>query len=197
MVALFVEGPTEIEFYKAVVKYAHDAMGTTFNCIFEWIDMYGIGNYKYDALRKFRALQRKHPGKDIYAILCIDTDVFELMKKPPIDRAAVKKAIQSADAKKVCYVEAQHSIEDWFLADLEGILSYLGLPTSTKRPKGKGQDSLKELFRKAGKVYVKGHETRGFVKSLDIGKIMKTYCDALRILCNIAEFDCKKMCDKK
>ena len=54
VVALFVEGPTEIEFYKAVIKYAHDVMQTKFDCSFEWLDMHGIGNYKNDALRKFK-----------------------------------------------------------------------------------------------------------------------------------------------
>ncbi len=197
VVALFVEGPTEIEFYKAVVKYARDAMGTSFNCSFEWIDMQGIGNYKNDAIRKFRALQGRHPNEDIYAVLCIDTDVFEFTKKPPINKSAVKKNIQNAGAKKVCYIEAKYSIEDWFLADFEGVISYLGLPANTKRPKGKGQDVLKELFKKARKVYVKGRNTENFIKSLDIGKIMKTYCNALKILCDIAGIDCKRVCDKQ
>lgn len=196
IVALFVEGPTEIEFYKAVVKYAHDIMKTPFNCTFEWLDMRGIGNYKNDALRKFKALQKKNPDDDIYAILCIDTDAFEFSKKPPIDKAVVKKTIEDAGAKKVCYIEAKHSIEDWFLADFDGVVSYLGLPRGTKRPKGKGQEVLKKLFRDAKKVYVKGHNTENFIKSLDAGKIMKDYCGALKTLCRIAGVDCKKVCNK-
>ena len=196
IVALFVEGPTEIEFYKAVVKYAHDTMGAPFNCTFEWVDMQGIGNYKDNALRKFKALQKKYSGEDIYALLCIDTDAFAFSKKPPINKVMVKKSIESAGAKKVCYVEAEQSIEDWFLADLEGVVSFLGLPRGTKRPKGKGQDALKKLFKDAKKVYVKGHNTGNFIKSLDISKIMKTYCTALKTLCHIANFDCKKVCNK-
>ena len=196
IVALFVEGPTEIEFYKAVVKYAHDIMETPFNCIFEWVDMHGIGNYKNDALRKFKALQKKYPGDDIDALLCIDTDAFELSKKPPSEKAVGKKSIETAGAKKVCYIEAKQSIEDWFLADLEGVVSYLGLPRGTKRPKGKGQEALKKLFKDAKKVYVKGHNTENFINSLDISKIMKVYCGALKTLCRIAGIDCKKVCNK-
>ncbi|MBR5523973.1 MAG: hypothetical protein IKU51_01730 [Clostridia bacterium] len=196
VVALFVEGPTEIEFYKAVVKYAHDVMAVSFDCEFEWIDMHGIGNYKNDTLRKFKTVQKKHPDKEIYALLCIDTDVFEFAKKPPIDKSAIKKAVEGAGAKKVLYIEAKHSIEDWFLADFEGVLSYLRLPKCTKRPKGKGQDALKKLFRDAKKVYIKGSNTENFINVLDIGVIMRKYCDALKILCTLVGFDCKKVCNK-
>lgn len=197
IVALFVEGPTEIEFYKAVIKHAHDVMGTPFNCTFEWVDMHGIGNYKNDALRKFKTLQKKYPNDDLYVLLCIDTDAFQFSKKPPIDKPTVKKSIENAGAKKVHYIEATHSIEDWFLADFDGVISYLGLPKSTKRPKGKGQEVLKRLFRDAKRVYVKGHNTANFIKALDIGKIMKANCDALKILCRIVGLSCKSVCNKQ
>lgn len=37
VIALFVEGPTEIEFYKAVIKRAHDLMEKPFDwCIYAW-----------------------------------------------------------------------------------------------------------------------------------------------------------------
>ena len=196
VVALFVEGPTEIEFYKSVIKYAHDAMQTKFDCSFEWLDMHGIGNYKNDALRKFKNTQRKHPNDDIYAILCIDTDVFDLAKKPPIDKRAVKASLESAGAKKVYYVEARHSIEDWFLSDYEGVLSYLNLPKGTKRPSGKGQEALKALFRSAKKIYIKGGKTEGFIKKLDIAKIVSTNCKPIKPLCQIVGMDCKKVCKK-
>ena len=196
IVALFVEGATEIEFYKAIIKYSRDSMGMPFSCIFEWIDMGGIGNYKKDALRKFNLLRKKYPHDDIYALLCIDTDVLQFSKKPPVDRRAVKTAIQEAGAKKVYYIEAEHSIEDWFLADFDGVISYLGLPKSTKRPKGMGQEVLKKLFKDAKKIYVKGHNTGEFIKNLDIGKIMTAYCNQLKTLCRIAELNCKYVCKK-
>ena len=58
VVALFVEGPTEIEFYKAVIAEARRVMRTPFPCEIEYIDMKGIGNYKKDALRKFNKLKK-------------------------------------------------------------------------------------------------------------------------------------------
>lgn len=195
-VAFFVEGPTEIEFYKAVVKYAHDIMGIQLDCAFDWVDMSGIGNYKKDALRKFKTLQRNNPGAIIYVMLCIDTDVFEFSKKPPIDKFAVKASLEEEGAKKVVFIEAQYSIEDWFLSDFEGVISYLGLPKNTKHIKGKGQMVLKKLFKNANKVYVKGSSTENFIKSLDIGKIMRKNCASMTILCKTAGFDCGKVCNK-
>ena len=91
IIALFVEGPTEIEFYKAVVKFAHDAMETPFDCSFEWLDMHGIGNYKNTAARKFRKLKEKNPSSDIYAMLCIDTDAFELSKNLQLIRIKLRE----------------------------------------------------------------------------------------------------------
>ena len=196
IVAFFVEGPTEIEFYKAVVKYAHDIMGIQLDCAFDWVNMRGIGNYKKDALRKFKTLQRNNPGAIIYVMLCIDTDVFEFSRKPPIDKIAVKASLEEEGAKKVVFIEAQYSIEDWFLSDFDGVISYLGLPKNTKHIKGKGQTVLKKLFKSANKVYVKGSNTENFIKSLDIGKIMRKNCASMAILCKTAGFDCGKVCNK-
>ena len=86
VVAIFAEGPTEIEFYKAVVIEARKVMGTPYSCEIEYGDMKGIGNYKKDALRRFNRLKKEHSNKDIYVFLCIDSDVFELSKKPPFDK---------------------------------------------------------------------------------------------------------------
>lgn len=197
IILMLVEGPTEIEFYKAVVKQAHDKMGVVFDCSVIFEDMRGIGNYKSNALRSLKKIQKKSPGKDIYVIMCIDTDAFELSKKPPFNKDIVKLALEEAGAKEVYYIEAKQSIEDWFLTDLKGVLSYLRLSSDTKKPKGKGQEALKALFKKANKVYVKGDKTEGFISKLDIGMIISQHCNAIKPLCDIAKFDCQKICNKK
>lgn len=196
VVAIFAEGPTEVEFYKAVVIEARKAMGTPYSCEIEYVDMKGIGKYKNDALRKFNNLKSKHSGKELYVFLCIDSDVFELAKKPPFDRKQLKKALEDAGAKKVQYVIAKKSIEEWFLCDFEGVLSYLRLPKSTKRPKGSGQEALKKLFKTAHKLYIKGSKTEGFIDNLNVEKIMKTCCSSLKPLCNSLGLDCKTICGK-
>jgi hypothetical protein len=129
--------------------------------------------------------------------LCIDEDVFEFSKKPPFNRNELLKVLKNAGAKKCTYIIAKSSIEDWFLCDLEGVISYLRLPKSTKKPKGSGQDALKKLFKTANKIYIKGSKTEGFIEKLDIVKIMKTFCTSLKPLCNALELDCRTLCDKK
>lgn len=196
VLAIFAEGPTEVEFYKAVVIEARKAMGTPYSCEIEYVDMKGIGKYKNDALRKFKNLKSKHSGKEMYVFLCIDSDVFELAKKPPFDRKQLKKALEDAGAQKVQYIIAKKSIEEWFLCDFEGVLSYLRLPKSTKRPQGNGQEALKKLFKTAHKLYIKGSKTEGFIDKLNIEKIMKTCCATLKPLCKSLGLDCKTICGK-
>lgn len=198
VIVLFVEGPTEIEFYKAVIKRAHDLMNVPFECTVEYADMKGIGNYKKDALRKFNKIKEKYKeNKEFYIFLCIDSDVFELSKKPPINKQEIHSELQSAGAKSVSDIVARQSIEDWFLIDLQGVLSYLRLPSKTKRPKGRGQESLKKLFNSASKVYVKGGKTEGFIKKLNIDKIMQSCCKSLYPLCKEIGFDCSLVCKHK
>ena len=195
VIALFAEGPTEVEFYKAVVMEARKLMGVPFSCEIEYIDMKGIGNYKKDALRKFDKLKKEHCGKEISVFLCIDHDVFEFSKKPPFDKTALKKALQERGAKTVTYIVAKQSIEEWFLCDLEGVISFLRLPKSTKRPKGNGQDALKKLFKIANKIYIKGNKTEGFIEKLNIRKIMNTYCKSFKPLCKSLGLNCKIICE--
>lgn len=196
LVAIFAEGATEVEFYKAVVTNARKRMGAPLCVKIESKDMKGIGNFKSNVLRQFRNLKKTYPDDSIQVFLCIDRDAFELQKKPPIDKAAVKKALEQAGAQKVVYVEARQSIEDWFLCDFEGVLSYLGLPANTKRPGGTGQEALRRLFFRAGKVYVKGGKTDHLIEYLDIFRIMDSCCAQLKPLCNSLGLSCKKVCGK-
>lgn len=194
IVAIFVEGDTEIEFYKAVVQQIRQKTNKPFSCSFEWINMRGVGNYKNDAQRKYLKIKKDNPDADIYVFMCIDTDVFELAKKPPIDKAHLKHIFESLEAKQVCYIEAKHSIEDWFLCDFAGVLNFLHLPKSTKKPTTNGQDALKKLFKNANKVYVKGSKIEGFISKLDIPLIMKCCCNSLKPLCQVLDVDCSIIC---
>ena len=196
IVALFVEGPTEIEFYKAVIKHIRALKNSPFPCSIEYIDMKGIGNYKNLALRKFNDLQKKNPDKEIYPFMCIDSDAFELSKKPPFNKQEVSKALRDAGAKSPQYIVAKQSIEDWFLYDLQGVLEYLRLNKRTKRPKGTGQNVLKELFKRANKVYLKGNKCEGFIDKLDISKIMDKCCGELKPLCKSLKLSCQLTCGK-
>lgn len=198
IIALFVEGPTEVEFYKAVIAEVRLQMNVPFDCKIKYIDMKGIGNYKDIALRKFNDLKTKNKGMDILVYLCIDSDVFEYSKKPPINKEKLQKTLQNAGAKKVTYIVAKKSIEDWFLYDLHGVLDYLHLPENTQRPRERnGQEALKKLFSKANKIYVKGGKTENFIEKLDVSKIIENICSSIKPLCSALKLDCGRICNKK
>lgn len=198
VVVLLVEGETEVEFYKAIVKRAHDLMSTPFSCYIKYINVKGIGNYKNLALRKFEHLKTQYdPETEFILFLCIDSDVFQLSKKPPINKKEVRSALLAAGAKKVTYIVAKQSIEEWFLTDLSGVLKFLRLSKKTKRPNGNCQEAIIKLFSMANRVYVKGDKIEGFIKHLDIGKIMTAQCQSLSPLCKTIGFDCHIVCNKK
>ena len=78
-----------------------------------------------------------------------------------------------AGANKVIHIEAVHSIEDWFLYDLEGILRFLKLNNKIKVSGNNGYDKLQRLYKKANKIYIKGMNSNGMVACLDLDKITK------------------------
>ena len=60
VIALFVEGETEVEFYKALINDIRCRLDQQFANIFEYENLKGIGNYKKDALRRLEKLKKKY-----------------------------------------------------------------------------------------------------------------------------------------
>lgn len=197
VICFFVEGDTEIEFYKAVVNSARSIMGRPIDFTIEYVNLKGCGNYKSEALRRFKNLQRNHKECELCVVLCFDSDVFYISKRPPFDKKMVKKSLIDKGAQSVYFIEAERSIEDWFLCDFNGVLSYLGLPLATKRPGGNGQEALRKLFKKANKIYVKGKGARDFIAKLDVLKIINLHCSDMRDLCVAIGWECEKICPSK
>mgnify|MGYP003303248289 CR=1 FL=1 len=195
VIVLFVEGDTEIEFYKALISHLREKNKVPFECTIEYKNMRGIGNYKSNALRQLDDIKRKHPKKQIYAFLCYDTDVFELSKKPPVDMKEVKKRLIENGASKVEFIKAQRTVEDWFLLDYEGVIRYLRLPLKTPKETGNGLAVLQKLFKKANRIYTKGGKAEGFIEHLSIEKIKKQICPSLKKLCACIGLSCKDICD--
>lgn len=200
-VVLFVEGATELEFYQAVIRCFHGIQDGFKNTLVESHDLKGIGNFKNAALRKFQTIIRENPDYDYILFLCIDTDIFNQNSKnynriPPFDKKRLQNQLIENGAKKVFYIEAKESIEDWFLSDLLGVVSFLHLPKKTKRPSGNGQDAIKQLFKKANKVYVKGTKVEGFISKLNIQSIVTQHCSSLRKLCSALGCKCNEVCHK-
>ena len=182
---LFVEGDTEVEFYKRVIANARQKrVDGRLDISIECKNVKGIGGFKNIALRKFmKEIKPKYGEECEYSIaLCRDTDVFELSPKPPIKWDEVEYAFNENGVQKIIHIEAKHSIEDWFLLDVEGIISFLRLPKKTKISGGNGYDRLKKLFKQANKMYYKGVKSNGMVERLDIDKIVQGVQSELKSL---------------
>lgn len=177
VLVLFVEGDTEVEFYKCLFStLRHQSGDVPFNIQFEVVNVKGVGKFKSIALRKFeKQIKIKYEKETEYTVaFCRDTDVFELQGKPPVYWNDVEKSFSQSGVKKIIHVCAKQSIEDWFLYDLEGIRKYLKIPKKTKTSlSGKnGNEKLSNLFKVSNKVYVKGEGCKEMIQNLDIGKII-------------------------
>ncbi len=189
---LFVEGDTEVEFYKQVIANARKLHPAgKFDTYIEYRSVGGFGGFKNIALRKFiKEVKPKYDNDcEFTVVLCSDTDVFEFASKPPIKWNEVKKELEANGAKKVIHVQAKKSIEDWFLYDIEGILKFLRLAKNTKVSGKDGYDKLQRLYRRANKVYIKGNKSNGMIAHLDIDKIADAVKDQLNPLYKVLGVD--------
>lgn len=189
---LFVEGDTEVEFYKQVIANARKLHPAgKFDTYIEYRSVGGFGGFKNIALRKFiKEVKPKYDNDcEFTVVLCSDTDVFEFASKPPIKWNEVKKELETNGAKKVIHVQAKKSIEDWFLYDIEGILKFLRLAKNTKVSGKDGYDKLQHLYRRANKVYIKGNKSNGMIAHLDIDKIADAVKDQLNPLYKVLGVD--------
>ena len=195
VIVLFVEGYTEIDFYKALIADIRTLHKEEFSCVIEYKNMKGVGNYKHDVLKKFGDIKKKYPNSEVYAFLCYDTDAFRFSKKPPVDMRDIRKQLVANGAKRVDFIEANSSIEDWFLYDFDGVKKYLRLPSKLPKENGDGQEVIKKLFKKAKKIYVKGDKLEGFIEKLNIPLIRVKVCSNIKPLCKCLGLDCKKICN--
>lgn len=182
---LFVEGDTEVEFYKKVIanirKLRHE---DKFDTNIEYRNVRGVGGFKSIALRKFvKEIKPKYEDDcEFTIVLCSDTDVFEFASKPPIRWDEVKRELVNRGASKIIHIQAKRSIEDWFLYDTEGILAFLRLNKNTRSSGKSGYDKLQRLYKQANKVYYKGIKSNGIIERLDIEKIVNAVKDQLNPL---------------
>ena len=173
VITVFVEGDTEVDFYKKLIAYLREKNGGRLNCKVEVKNVKGVGNYQSKVCRIFeKSVFAKNPSAEHKVVLCYDSDVFEFSRKPPVDWQAVTKALKARGAREVRQVKAVTSIEDWFLYDPEGLRSYLKLPKKFKMTGYKGQKGLEQLFLKANKTYIKGIKCEGLVNALSLEVIL-------------------------
>lgn len=173
VVTIFVEGDTEVDFYKKLVAYLREKNGGRLHCKVDVKNVKGVGKYQNKVCRIFeKAVKPQNEGCTYNVLLCYDSDVFEFSRKPPVDWDAVTKALYEKGANDVRLVKAVTSIEDWFLYDTEGLRKFLKLPRKFKVTGCKGQKGLSQLFLKARKTYIKGVRCNGLIEALDLNVII-------------------------
>lgn len=182
---LFVEGETEVEFYKQIVVNARKLHPKgMFDTSIEYRCIKGIGGFKNEVIRKFvKDIKFKYEDNCVFTVaLCRDTDVFEFSPKPPIRWDEIENALLKSGASRVIHVEARHCIEDWFLYDEDNIIAFLRLNKKTKVSGKNGYEKLQHLYKQANKVYYKGIKSNGMIGHLDIEKIADAVKDQLNPL---------------
>lgn len=183
-IIIFIEGDTEITFYKNLIKYIEEKYKLKrINYKITIKNVKGIGNYQKKALGIFKRkiLPTCEKGA-IYVFLTHDTDIFEHNKKPPISWDEVEKNFRGENSiNKVFRIKAKKSIEDWFLIDIDGILKYLKLK-KVKKNSNNGTKYLMELFKQGNKVYLKGSKMDPFINCLNIDVIYQGIKSEIKVL---------------
>ncbi|MFZ4797432.1 MAG: DUF4276 family protein [Bacteroidia bacterium] len=109
-----------------------------------------------------------------------------------LDLTELKKIFNRKNSRILSINEiiATQDLESWFFHDLEGIYSFLNVP-SVKRNlsaynniEATNNRILSDLFHRNKKHYQKGKRASGFIESLDLDKIHKN-CEELK---NAIEF---------
>ena len=183
VVTVFVEGDTEVDFYRKLVAYLREKHGGHLSCKVDIKNVKGVGNYQSKVGRIFlHGVKPKNSDCVHKVILSYDADVFQFSRKPPVDWNAVITDLKNKGAHEICLVKAVTSIEDWFLYDAEGLRQFLHLSKNIKMTSYKGLKGLEQLFLKAGKTYIKGVRCKGLVDALDVNVIYPRIKDDIESL---------------
>lgn len=193
VLTIFVEGDTEVDFYKKMIASIREKVGKG-RCSIEIKNVKGVGNYQSKVCRIFEnSVKKKYPDYKYVVVLCYDTDVFQYSRKPPVDWNAVTKALSEKGADRIEQIRVEKSIEDWFLLDADGLKRFLGLSAKMGISAYKGQKGLVQLFQKANKSYIKGVKCKGLVDALDMEKILPHICGEIHVLCDMMGVDCREL----
>ena len=169
VVTVFVEGDTEVDFYKKLIAFLREKNGGNLPWKVNVKNVKGVGNYQSKVSRIFLFGVKPQNTDSVHKIvLCYDTDAFQFSRKPPVEWDVVVTDLTNKGAAKVCLVKAVTSIEDWFLYDAGGLRQFLKLPKDFRMSGYKGLKGLEQLFIRAGRTYIKGIHCKGLVDALDM-----------------------------
>ena len=178
-VLLYVEGETEEVLFPMIIQYYRNNFECT-NVTFHIENIKGIGNYKGKAKGKLKKLYKEIQEKkeELMVVLCsYDTDVFEFKPNPPIDWKELKSEFEAITEKSnVHLMPVKYSIEDWLLADIDGLCKYLHIKKHPRNLTGaNGFEKISHWFKQYHKVYSKGYDCKNIIKHIDISKITSIY----------------------
>lgn len=116
-----------------------------------------------------------YEGVPWHVFLCYDTDEYnaDITRFHEGDWAEMRRAL-APHVEEVVELAAAADIEDVMLADLPGVLRFLGLPGDTPMPYGKsGKAKLGKLFRQSSRcrAYHKGDRARPLIEALDMDTV--------------------------
>ncbi|MDD3457706.1 MULTISPECIES: hypothetical protein [Sphaerochaeta] len=117
--------------------------------------------------------KKKHPGIKWTVFLCYDTDshLADITKFYEGDWLTLRRKLKGKNVE-VIDLASRAMIEDLFLYDKEGICNYLEVPDQTIPREGNGKTTLKQFFRKFGKVYHEGERAADMIWGLDMDLIV-------------------------
>lgn len=175
----FVSGYTELEFFKSVVNCIQHGNPRTIEdkgYFFRNIRSIRTSRNRATSIFKNQIICR-FPDTVLDIVLCYDSASGSFN-----NWNLVADDLKEAGANRVIHIKAQKNIEDWYLKDYTGILTYLNLPLNTPLPCGTGLQKMQVLFKLARNVYIKGAYLEGFIQQLDIDRIVNEISKELKPL---------------
>ncbi len=178
----FVEGYTEVEFYKPIIISKFQGLPKT---IFNLKGLYNIHRKTYGHTLNF--LQRKQDS-NVRIFCCLDRE--SRFNAPPLNLKDMREHFKSdprfnGKVLSVDTIVATQMLESWFFYDTENIYKFLNVPKARRNlrkfspPEKFTHNDLSALFRNHKKSYIKGEKCAGFIGALDLNKIQDD-CDELK-----------------
>ncbi len=171
-IILFVEGDTEIVFFKALLRY-YQQNSKQKVAEYEIVNMKSVTRYTSKFVGKLEnelIPKAAEKGYEIRAVCCnYDSDVFEYGEHIPVDWKKVAREVKRLKIKEFYRIQVVHMIEDWLLDDMKGLCTFLKIkkvPTSLKG--NNGFQKITALFKQGHKIYFKGKDAEKFLPSLDL-----------------------------
>ena len=117
--------------------------------------------------------KKRYPGITWTVFLCYDTDspLEDISKFYEGDWLNLRRKLRGKRIE-IIDLASRAMIEDILLYDSEGICNFLGIPNQAIKREGNGKTTLKNFFRKFGKVYHEGERSADFILSLDMDRII-------------------------